>query len=103
MCIRDRSKRNRSRPSRHLASSNQVEGEKRVKDRSTFVQAAQSGCSCAEFPVSFLHCHGTEFDHEDGSTTCSLQDQCEGSDAIHFYGESCTLRHSCDRCGPDRG
>lgn len=41
-------------------------------------------------------CTGTELDHEDGTTTCSLGNDCGG---VHMTGNTCNLLNPCDRCG----
>lgn len=49
------------------------------------VQGGDSGMS------GIAACSGTSVDHEDGTTTCSLDDDCTGPELLHASGMSCSL------------
>lgn len=53
----------------------------------------------ADQPGMFSSCTGTEIDHQDGTTTCTLGDGCVGEDVMHASGQSCGLLAPCERCG----
>jgi len=57
-----------------------------------------SGTSGQEAPM-FSTCTGIEIDHQDGTTTCSLGDDCAGADMLHGSGQTCGLLGPCERCG----
>ncbi len=50
-----------------------------------------------------LWCPATEIEHEDGTVTCELGDECAGTGAMHASGMSCSVsalagRAPCERC-----
>lgn len=46
-----------------------------------------------------MACPGVELDHPDGTTTCTLGDDCVGADVFHGSGRTCNLLEPCERCG----
>ncbi|MGW1163616.1 hypothetical protein ACWD48_36630 [Streptomyces sp. NPDC002519] len=60
------------------------------------------GCTAvgqAEGLRMFVLCTGVEVDHEDGTTTCSLGDDCASPGNLHGAGITCGLLAPCERCG----
>lgn len=53
----------------------------------------------AGHPRAVTSCPGIEIDHQDGTTTCSLEDDCAGADVLHGSGQTCGLLKPCQRCG----
>ncbi|MGP3691761.1 hypothetical protein ACTVZO_45270 [Streptomyces sp. IBSNAI002] len=63
-----------------------------------------AGCSglkaaAGAMPEQYRVCAGTEIDHSDGETTCTLGDGCLGADQLHASGQTCGLLAPCERCG----
>ncbi|MET7816522.1 hypothetical protein ABZT26_37535 [Streptomyces sp. NPDC005395] len=50
-------------------------------------------------PRAFEVCTGTEIDHQDGTTTCSLGSDCLGAEELHASGQTCGMLAPCARCG----
>jgi hypothetical protein len=44
-------------------------------------------------------CTGIQIDHQDGTTTCTLGEDCSDPDAMHPSGQTCGLFEPCDHCG----
>lgn len=44
-------------------------------------------------------CTGTEIEHQDGTSTCTLGAACLGPDEFHASGRTCGLLEPCGRCG----
>lgn len=55
--------------------------------------------SAGDEPPPFTMCPGTELDHGDGTTTCSLGADCAGAEQLHAQGQSCNMFAPCERCG----
>lgn len=53
----------------------------------------------AGHPRAVTACPGVELDHQDGTTTCTLGDDCAGPDVFHGTGRTCNLLNPCERCG----
>ncbi|MGW6569292.1 hypothetical protein [Streptomyces sp. NPDC054975] len=56
--------------------------------------------TCARCPGTPADlCPGSEVEHQDGTVTCSLGDDCHGPDMLHPDGQSCGLFTPCEPCG----
>lgn len=50
-------------------------------------------------PDALSPCTGMEIHHRDGTTACSLGNECPGEDAPHTSRQCCGLSEPCDGCG----
>jgi hypothetical protein len=62
---------------------------------------ACTAAGAADHEGGYSTCLGVEIDHQDGTTSCSLGDDCAGADVLHPSGQTCGLLAPCERCGID--